>query len=46
MAEKISFQFMAMKAEASGQKSVKIIAVLCSLGLITVLGICGIIAFV
>lgn len=45
MAEKLSFQFMAMKAEASGSKSVKIIAYLCSFGLVTVLGICAIIAF-
>lgn len=45
MAEKISFQFMAMKAEASGTKSVKITAILCALGLATALGICSIIAF-
>ena len=45
MAEKLSFQFMAMKADASGSKSVTIIAYLCSFGLITVLGIFGICVF-
>lgn len=40
MAEKISFQFLAMKAEASGLNSVKVLAFLCSLGLIIALAMC------
>ena len=41
MTEKFSFQFMNMKAEASGDLSVKRIYWLCLFGLITFFGMCS-----
>ena len=46
MSEKISFQFLSMKAEATGPNSFRIIAYLCTLGLITALGMCALIVLI